>query len=201
MSEELAGTGEVKADEWIGFAEVRVRGRDEDERANGFAVVCGEAHGDGSAMGVAEDDGAVKMELREDAANLLGGGGEARVDVVAALGLTGSGKIEGNNVEVGAELLHERNEGVGATHEAVQEDEGGLSLHRLSSFEVREAKAIELKMTALHHSEEIPLFGCGQLTSRRFGWSIDHLIDNGRPKVGIPVDPVLKIREIPYRSA
>ncbi len=52
------------------------------------------------------------------------------------------------------------NEGVGAAHEAVKKDERGLILHRPSLFEVREAKAIELNMTALHHDEEIPLFRC-----------------------------------------
>jgi hypothetical protein len=99
------------------------------------------------------------MELGEDAADLLGGGGEAGVDVVAALGLAGAGEVEGDDVEAGVKLLHEGDEGVGAAHEAVEEDERGLILRRPSLFEVREAKAIELKMTALHHDEEIPLFG------------------------------------------
>jgi hypothetical protein len=101
-----------------------------------------------------------RSKLGEDAADLLGGGGEARVDVVAALGLAGAGEIEGDDVLAGVELLHEGDEGFGATHEAVEEDERGLILHRLSLFEVGEAKAIELKMMALHHSEEIPLSGC-----------------------------------------
>ena len=133
-------------------------GRDEDKRADRLAMICGETHRDRSPMGVAEDDGAVQMELVEDAADLLGGGGEAGVDVVAALGLAGAGEIEGDDVEVGAELLHEGDEGVGATHEAVKEDERGLILRRLSLFEVREAKAIELNMTALHHVAGIPQF-------------------------------------------
>ena len=99
-------------------------------------MICGEAHRDRSAMGVAEDDGAVEMELGEDATDLLCGGGEAGVDVVATLGLAGAGEIEGDDVEFGLELLHEGNEGVGAAHEAVQEDERGLILRRLSLFEV-----------------------------------------------------------------
>ena len=102
----------------------------------------------------------MQMELGEDAADLFGGGGEAGIDVVAALGLAGAGEVEGDDVEVGVKLLHERDEGVGATHEAVKEDERGLILHRPSLFEVREAKAIELNMTALHHDAEIPLFRC-----------------------------------------
>jgi hypothetical protein len=124
-------------------------------------VLRGEAHGDGSAVGVAEEDGLMEVELSEDAAYLLGGGGEAGVDVVAALGLSSAGEIEGDDVEVGVELLHEGDEGFGASHEAVEQDERGLMLHHPSLFEVREAKAIELKMTALHHNEEIPLFGSG----------------------------------------
>ena len=158
VREELAGLGEIEADERIAFAKVRMRGREEHERAHGVTMTRGETHGDGSAMGVAEEDGAVEVELGEDAADLLGGGGEAGVDVVAALGLAGAGEVEGDDVQVGVELLHEGNEGVGAAHEAVKEDERGLMLHRPSLFEVREAKAIELKMTALHHDEEIPLF-------------------------------------------
>jgi len=82
---------------------------------------------------------------------LFGRSGEAWVDVVATLGLACAWEIEGDDVEVGVELLHKGDEGVGATHEAVNEDERGLILHRLSLFEVREAKAIELNMTALHH--------------------------------------------------
>jgi len=54
-------------------------------------------------------------------------------------------------------------------------------LHRPSLFEVREAKAIELKMTALHHDEEIPLFRL--LTGTGFGRSIDRLINAGELKV------------------
>jgi hypothetical protein len=99
-------------------------------------MVCSEAHGDGSSMRVAEDDGLVEMKLGEDSADLFGGGGEARVDVVATLGLAGAGKVEGKDVEVGAELVDEGDKGVRATHEAVQEDERGLTLHRLPSFEV-----------------------------------------------------------------
>jgi hypothetical protein len=64
VGEELAGLGEIEADERVGFAEVGVRGRDEDEGADGLAMVRGEAHGDGSAMGVAEDDGAMEVEAR-----------------------------------------------------------------------------------------------------------------------------------------
>jgi hypothetical protein len=124
-------------------------------------MICGEAHGDGSAMGVAEDGGTIQLELGEDTAYLLCNGGEACVDVVTALGLTGTWEIEGDDVKVGGQLLHERDEGFGAAHEAVKEDERGLILHRPSLFEVREAKAIELKMTALQHFEEIPLFRCG----------------------------------------
>jgi len=101
----------------------------------------------------------MEVKVREDAAYLFAGSGEAGVDVVTAFGLTGAGEIEGDNVEVGMELLHEGDEGGGATHEAVQEDERGLMLHRPSLFEVGEAKAIELKMTALHHEEEVLLFG------------------------------------------
>jgi len=100
---------------------------------------------------MAEDDGTVQMELVEDPADLFCGGGHARVDVVAAFGLAGAGEIEGDNVEVGAQLLHEGDEGGGAAHEAVKQNERGLILHRSSLFEVREAKAIELNMTALHH--------------------------------------------------
>jgi len=123
----------------------------------------------------------VEVEIGEDAADLIGGGGEAGVEVVAALGLAGAGEVEGDDVQVRLELLHEGDERVGAAHEAVKEDERGLMLRRPSLFEVREAKAIELKMTALHHDEEIPLFRL--LTGTGFGWSIDRLINVGELKV------------------
>jgi len=158
-----------------------MRGRNEDERADGLAVPRGEAHGDCSAVGVAQEDGAVEVEVGEDAADLIGGGGEAGVEVVAALRLAGAGEVEGDDMQPGVELLHEGNEGVGAAHEAVKEDERRLVLHRPSLFEVREAKAIELKMTALHHDEEIPLFRL--LTGTGFGRSIDRLINAGELKV------------------
>ena len=102
-------------------------------------------------MRVAEEDGAVQVEGVEDSADVFGGGGEAGIDVGTALGLAGAGEIEGDDVEVRLELLDEGDEGVGATHEAMQQDERGLGLGRPSLFEVREAKAIELNMTARHH--------------------------------------------------
>jgi hypothetical protein len=143
-------------------------------------------------MRMAEDDGAVHMELGKDAADLLGGGGEARVDVVTALGLACAGEVEGDDVEVGAELLHEGDEGVGAAHEAVQEDERGLMLHRPSLFEVREAKAIELYVTALHHGAGFPYSLLVQLTSGSFGWSIDRWIKFGGLKVMHRSVPIVK---------
>jgi hypothetical protein len=105
-------------------------------------MICSKAHGDRSAVGVPEDDGAMEVKFGENGTDLLGGGGEAGVDVKATLGLAGSWEIEGDDVLVGVELLHEGNEGVGATHEAVEQDERGLILRRLSLFEVGEAKAI-----------------------------------------------------------
>jgi hypothetical protein len=155
MGEELAGPGKVEADERIGLAEVGMGGRDEDERTDGLAMVRGETHGDGSAMGVAEDDGAIEVEGVEDVADLLGGGGEAGVDVGATLGLAGAWEIEGDDVLFGLELLHEGDERIGATHEAVEQDERGPILGELPLFEVREAKAIELNGLADHH-----LWGC-----------------------------------------
>jgi hypothetical protein len=136
VREELAGLGEVEADERVGFVEIRVRGGDEDERANGLAVVRGDAHGDGSAMGVADEDGATEVEVVEDMADLLGCGGEAGVDVGTAFGVAGSGEVEGDDVLTGVKLLHEGDEGFGAPHEAMEEDERGLILRRLSLFEV-----------------------------------------------------------------
>jgi hypothetical protein len=151
VSKELAGLGEVEADERVAFTEVRMRRRDEDKRTDRLTVVCGEAHGDGSAMGVTEEDGAMQVERIEDAADLLGGGGEAGVDVGAALGLAGSGEIKSDDVLVGVELQHEGDEGSGATHEAVEQNDRGLILGRFTLFEVREAKAVELNMLALNH--------------------------------------------------
>ncbi len=49
--------------------------------------------------------GLVEVELGEDAADLFGGGGEACIDVVTALGLAGAGEVERDDVEVGVELL------------------------------------------------------------------------------------------------
>jgi hypothetical protein len=102
-------------------------------------------------MGVTEQDGAMQVEGIEDAADLLGGGGEAGVDVGAALGLAGSGEIKSDDVLVGVELQHEGDEGSGATHEAVEQNDRGLILGRFTLFEVREAKAVELNMLALNH--------------------------------------------------
>jgi hypothetical protein len=151
VGEELARAREIEADEGVSLAEVGMRGRDENQGADGLAMIGGQAHGNCSAMGVAEDNGAAQVQLGENAADLISGGGEAGVDVVTTLGLTRAGEIEGDDVLAGFELLHEGDEGCGAAHESVDEDEGGLILHHRSLFEIRKAKAIELKMMALHH--------------------------------------------------
>ncbi len=123
VGEELAGLGEIEADQRIALAEVGMRGREQHQRMHGMTVMRGEAHGHGSAMGVTENDGLVEVELGEEAADLLGGGGQAGIDVLAAFGLAGSGKVECDDVEVGLELLHQRNEGVRAAHQSMDKDE------------------------------------------------------------------------------
>jgi len=156
VGEELAGLGEIEADERIALAEVRMRRREEHERMYGVAVMRGKAHRDGSAMGVAKDDGLVEVKFGEQAADLAGGDGKAGIDVVAALGLAGSGEVECDDVQIGVKLLHQGDEGFSATHEAVDEDERGLILRRLSLFEVREAKAVHHNLAAFHHGSRHP---------------------------------------------
>ena len=121
VGEELAGAGEVETDERVGFAEVGMRRRDQDQRANRIRVVGGGGHGDRSAVGVTEEDRLVQVELGEDAANELCGGREAGVNVVTALRLTGAGKVERDDVLVRVQCLHKGHEGVGATHQPVGE--------------------------------------------------------------------------------
>jgi hypothetical protein len=115
-------------------------------------MIGGDGHRDGSSVGVAEEDGAVQVEVVQDLAYLLSRGGEAGVDIVSALGLAGSGEIQSDDVLAGVELLHEGDEGVGTTHEAVEQYDRGLILHRLPLFEVGEAKSFELNVLALHHT-------------------------------------------------
>lgn len=122
----------------------------------GVTVVGGEAHRHGSAMGVAKDNGFVEVQLSEKAADLTGGDGEAGIDVVAAFRLAGSRKVECDDVQVGVKLLHQGDEGFGAAHEAVDEDERRLILRCLSLFEVREAKAVHHNLAAFYHGSRHP---------------------------------------------
>ena len=151
VGEELAGLGEIEADERVGFAEVGVGGGDEHERTDGSLMIGGNGQSYGSAMRVADEDWAMQVQMVQSLAYLLGCGGEAGVDVVAALGLAGAGEIERDDVLAGVELPHEGDEGVGTAHQAVEQDEGGLILHRLTLFEVGEAKAVELNLLPLLH--------------------------------------------------
>ena len=101
-----------------------------------IAMVGGEAEGDGSAVGMPEDDGLMQLQDCQKAADVLGGGAKTRVDVVAALGMSGAGEVESNDVLVGVDLFDQGNEGLRAAHEAVQQNKRGLILRRLSPFEV-----------------------------------------------------------------
>ena len=78
------------------------------------------------------------------------------IDVVAAFGLAGSRKVECDDVQVGVKLLHQGDEGFGAAHEAVDEDERRLILRCLSLFEVREAKAVHHNLAAFYHGSRHP---------------------------------------------
>ena len=123
----------------------------------------GEAHRDGAAVGVAENDGAVQLSSNEEALDELGGDVETGVDVAAALGVSGTGKIEGEDVDAGMEFFHQRNEGLRATHEAMEEEERRLCRRRPSLFEEREAKAVDVKLAAFDHGCRIFLFRLWQV--------------------------------------
>jgi hypothetical protein len=79
------------------------------------------------------------------------GGSEGGVDVLASLGEACAGEIERDDVLPG-ELLHERDEGLGTTHQAVQKHERGCVLCRCSLFQVGETKAVELEVPAFGHA-------------------------------------------------
>ncbi len=62
VGEDAAGGGEIEADEQVAFVEEGVRGREQDEGTKAVAAMGCEAHGDGSSVGVAEDDGLLETD-------------------------------------------------------------------------------------------------------------------------------------------
>jgi hypothetical protein len=128
-----------------------MRRRQEGQRGESAGVLRGQTQSDCAAMGVAEDNGLVELERVKEAGDDARCGFEIRSDVIAALRQACAGKVESNDVVADLHLLHERHKGGCGTHESVQQDERRSSPHRIPEFEVREAQAIDMKMTAFWH--------------------------------------------------
>jgi len=151
VGEEPAGQREVEADERVRVLEVGVRGREEDEGADGVRLGGGQVGGDGSAVGVAEHDGAMHLQRGEKTGDDACSGRETGVDFGVALREAGAGEIERDDMLMGAERLHEWNKGLRAAHESVEQDERRRIRRRRSSFEVSQALAVQMQMALIQH--------------------------------------------------
>ena len=79
------------------------------------------------------------------------GGTEAGVERRVALRLAGAGEIERDDMLVCVERLHEREEGLGAAHESVQQNERGSVRRRTSLFQVGESQTVEMEVASMQH--------------------------------------------------
>jgi hypothetical protein len=119
-----------------------VRRSKEREAAEESRLRGGELECDGASVRVAEQAGVIEAEGFDELRCEGSGSSERRDDVAAALGTSGAGKIEGDDVEAILEGVHERAHGIRATHEAVEKDERWLAGGWGSLFEKGETNTV-----------------------------------------------------------
>ena len=152
VREQATWQREIEADEGVGLFKVGVRWSYERERTELVGVERRHLQSNGATMRVAHDDGAVDAKCFDGTGDVLRGELEAGVDVSAALGVACSGKVESNDVQRFVEGFHQRKEGFGTAHEAMQHDDRRRILGHRTFFEVREPKAVKMKLAAFDHS-------------------------------------------------
>src|SRR5665213_1861118 len=120
--------------------------------------MCRKAHRDRATMGVPDQDGSLKIQRRNKMPDQFCRDVEAGVDVLPALGIPRSGKIERDHMQIRTKFLDERDKRIRAAHQAVEEDNRRLVPGHRPSFKVRETEAVDLNLAAFHH-------GCGIFSS------------------------------------
>ena len=155
VGEEAARQRLIEVDERLGFVEVRVSGRKQRQRRDEIRMRGGEAQGDGASMRVTDDDWRFQAESYDGLGYEFRCGGEVGGKILVAFGKAGSGQVKGDHMLAEVEFLHQGQVCRGATHESVQKNNRGASLHCRTFFEVGETKAIEMKVTPNGHSESL----------------------------------------------
>lgn len=104
-----------------------------------------------SAMGVAQNDGPVKVEPGKHTCNALCRCRQTRVDPLATLRLACAGKVKGYDVQIGTQMLDQRDKRFRTAHKAVEKDERGLIPGCPTPFEVGEVQALHANLAPFHH--------------------------------------------------